>query len=190
MVELLLGSAIGAVVAALSLRLSTVLKLRRYRRADITSTDNQLRFIEDAALQPAVPINREAFKVFRTIESDLPNRGTRYRLLAEVAMGAFIKTSRHHGTAAERKRAYSTYGSKRVDFLIIDPFGRPALVVEYHGSGHHQANASARDAVKKRALQKAGVELLEVYPHSDPHQYLQVLSHLLDRHESRLHRAH
>ncbi|MEM1198778.1 MAG: DUF2726 domain-containing protein [Pseudomonadota bacterium] len=190
MVELLFGSALGAVVAYLSLRLKTVLKLRRYRRADITSTDNQLRFIEGASLRPAAPINRDAFKVFRTIEASLPSRGTRYRLLAGVGMGAFIKTSPQHGNVAQRKRAFNTYSSKRVDFLIIDPFGRPALVVEYHDTGSHQANAAARDAVKQRALQKAGVELMEVYAHSDPHHYLQVLTHLLDRHESRHQWAH
>ncbi len=190
MVELLIGSALGAMVAYTSLRLSTVLRLQRYRRYDVSNTDNQLRFIEEAKLRPAIPINKEAFKVFRTIETELPNRGTRYRLLAEVSMGAFIKTSEHHGTAAQRKRAYSTFGSKRVDFLIIDPYGRPALVVEYHGSGHDRAKSVARDTVKKRALQKAGVELLEVYAHTDPYHYVQVLTHLLDRHESRHQRAH
>lgn len=190
MVELLIGSALGAVVAFLSLRLSTILRLRRYRRYDISSTDNQLRFVGQADLRAAIPINREAFSVFKAIETDLQRRRSRYRLLAEVAMGAFIRTANDHGTALQRKRAYSAYGSKRVDFLIIDPYGRPALAVEYHGTGHTQGNAAARDAVKKHVLQKAGVELLEIYDYSTPRDYLQALSHILERHEARHQRTH
>ena len=189
MVELLIGSVLGAVVAFLSLRLSTILRLRRYRRYDITRTDNQLRFVERADLRAAIPINREAFKAFKTIETALQRRRSRYRLLAEVSMGAFIRTAKDQGTAQQRKRAYSAYGSKRVDFLVIDPFGRPALAVEYHGSGHAQGNAPARDAVKKRVLQKANIELLEIYEYSPPQDYLQTLSHMLERHEARHQRA-
>ena len=85
----------------------------------------------------------------------------------------------------ERNRAYSAYGSKRVDFLIIDSFGRPAVAIEYHGSGHLQGNAAARDAVKKRALHKAGIELLEVCEFTEKDDYLQTLSDMLDSHEDR-----
>ena len=34
--------------------------------------------------------------------------------------------------------------------------------IEYHGTGHHQGTAAARDAVKKEALRKAGIGYHEV----------------------------
>jgi len=45
---------------------------------------------------------------------------------------------------------------------VIDASGKPKLAIEYHGSGHYQGNAEDRDAVKRLALKKAGIPLLEI----------------------------
>ena len=55
---------------------------------------------------------------------------------------------------------------KRVDVLIVSRRGDPILAVEYHGHGHYQGTAAARDAVKKEALRKAGVPYIAVTPES------------------------
>ena len=77
--------------------------------------------------------------------------------------------------------------SKRVDFLIIDTFGHPAAAVEYHGSGHHRqgGRAAARDAVKRRALEKAGIELVEIQATYDARQSQWMVEHALERYEKR-----
>ena len=44
----------------------------------------------------------------------------------------------------------------------MDPDLRVRHALEYQGTGHHQGNAAARDAVKKAALRKAGIGYHEV----------------------------
>ena len=39
----------------------------------------------------------------------------------------------------------------------------PVLAVEYQGGAHYQGTATIRDAVKKEALNKAGVGYVEVF---------------------------
>ncbi|MXV36725.1 MULTISPECIES: DUF2726 domain-containing protein [unclassified Saccharibacter] len=60
-------------------------------------------------------------------------------------------------------QAFHSYSSKRVDFLLIDKSGQPKLAIEYNGSGHDLDDmAEARMTVKKRALRKAGIPVLEI----------------------------
>ncbi|WP_232309449.1 DUF2726 domain-containing protein [Gluconobacter cerinus] len=62
-----------------------------------------------------------------------------------------------------QKQAFSSYSGKRVDFLRIDRYGLPVLVIEYNGTGHDlSGDADDRMAVKRLALQKAGIPLLEI----------------------------
>jgi len=49
--------------------------------------------------------------------------------------------------------------------VIIDRNGYPALAIEYQGSGHYSAKADERDAVKRAALENAGVPVVEVLEH-------------------------
>nr|WP_242005607.1 DUF2726 domain-containing protein [Acetobacter lovaniensis] len=56
-----------------------------------------------------------------------------WRFAFEVAMGGFIKTP-YAPDDSRQKRAFNSYSGKRVDFLLIDRFGNPVLVVEYNGS--------------------------------------------------------
>lgn len=184
MIELLIGGAVGASTIYFYLKYATAKRRQQYQRNDVTNTDNQIRFIENAKLSTYNPINKKAFKVFGAIETYLPKRSKRYRLLAEVSMGAFIRTARSKENDQQNRRVYSSYGSKRVDFLIIDQMGRPAVAIEYHGGEtRYKNNGVARDAIKKRVLQKAGVELLEVHKETDKDEYLLTLSRILDRHE-------
>jgi hypothetical protein len=126
---------------------------------DIKDTDNQQRFIAQAELRAERPINPEAVKVLYALEDWIgSDRRRRWRVAFEVGMGAFIKTKDRQQNAA-----FSSYNSKRVDFLLIDSQGYPKLAVEYHGSGHALSDdASDRMAVKRLALDRAGIALLEI----------------------------
>ncbi|MEP3297874.1 MAG: DUF2726 domain-containing protein [Litoreibacter sp.] len=185
MLELIIGATAGAGLTYFYLKHSSAKRRKTFEHLDVKNTDNQIRFIENARLQSYNPIKKMASKVFSAIEGYLPKRTKRYRLLAEVSMGAFIKTDRSSGNQKQQGRVYSSYGSKRVEFLIIDALGKPAVAIEYHGGEtRYRNNGVARDAIKKRVLQKAGIELLEVHRETEKDDYLLTLSRILDRHEN------
>lgn len=145
---------------------TTFLRMSAKSRAkewDVGDYQNQLRFIEQTDLYTYKPINKEAFKtVFAVAEGPLAAMRPKHRILAEVSMGSFLRTSDKGVRRSISSRAFKSFNSKRVDFLVIDASGQPKLAIEYHGSGHYQSNSEERDAVKRLALKKAGIPLLEI----------------------------
>lgn len=99
------------------------------------------------------------------LSSDAPKA----RVLAEVGMGAFLTTGDGGGLLSDAKLAFTSFNAKRVDFLIIDAFGQPTFVVEDRGSGHHLGSTAVeRDMLKREAIRRAGIELVEIFNfHSD-----------------------
>lgn len=136
---------------------------RQFRQEnDLSDPQNQLRFIGECSLKAVPPVNREAVRVLYAIDEWIKDRQPAWRFAFEVSMGGFIKTP-YAPDDPRQKRAFNSYSGKRVDFLLIDRFGNPVLVVEYNGSGHNlSGDADARMAVKHLALQKAGIPLLEI----------------------------
>ncbi|CUW48599.1 DUF2726 domain-containing protein [Novacetimonas hansenii] len=136
---------------------------RQYRQEnDLSDPQNQLRFIDECSLKAVPPVNREAVRVLYAIDEWIKDMQPDWRFAFEVAMGGFIKTP-YAPDDPRQKRAFKSYSGKRVDFLLIDRFGNPVLVVEYNGSGHDlSGDADARMAVKRLALQKADIPLLEI----------------------------
>ena len=64
----------------------------------------------------------------------------------------------------------------------MDPDCRVRHALEYQGTGHHQGNAAARDAVKKEALRKAGIEYHEVVAgHTTPGELRRLVEKLVPR---------
>ncbi len=99
--------------------------------------------------------------------------------MAQTSLGEIIRPSNTKGTALDQEQAYAAINSKRVDFAFFDRFGRAILVVEYQGSGHYASTSFIRDAVKREALRKAGVAMIEV-PETPDHGLLraQIMAHL------------
>ena len=162
--------------------LDTERRREQFAQFDVRDTANQIRFLEKASLYPRKPINKEAFKtVFAVAERTLAGMDGKYRLLAEVSMGSFLGTSRKRGSQAMQDRAFASINSKRVDFLVIDAFGEPRLVIEYQGSGHYQDDAEDRDAVKRLALERAGVPLLEIHQGASPAEVANKVRYRLTR---------
>lgn len=91
------------------------------------------------------------FEIVKILRSDFNNKFFCY---PQVSLGEIL-------TYGEDTKP--AINSKRVDFCICDSQFRPCLVIEYHGSGHFQSNATERDAVKEFACQKAGVGYIAVY---------------------------
>lgn len=100
------------------------------------------------------------YHVFKIIEKEIVNDFKYFRLFAQVSLGEIL--------SSKNELAHKCINSKRVDFLIIDGGGKPLIVIEYQGKGHHNNNAPARDAVKKEAVRKADIGYIEITPeHSD-----------------------
>lgn len=126
-----------------------------------------LRYVLDAEFS-AIPVMRHMeYQAFKVVEREALSLKRGLRVFSQTALGAVLKTP--------DEQAFWAINSKRVDVLVVGANGMPLLVVEYQGSGHHQNDAAARDAVKREALRKAGVAYLEVFEHTgDDHMRAQV----------------
>ncbi len=125
-----------------------------HRQGFIDAAD-QLRIVMQSDFT-AVPImSRSEYKVFAIIEEHLRARHAHCRVMAQVSMGEVLRSPEN--------AAFRCVNSKRMDMLIIGPTGLGIAALEYQGSGHHQGDAPARDAVKREALRRAGIEFIEIY---------------------------
>lgn len=136
---------------------------KRYNEEhDIADTENQIKFISQADLRAVRPVNKESVRVLYALEKWIATNRPDWRVAFEVSMGAFIKT-RYDPNDKIKKSAFSSYNSKRVDFLLIDGFGQPMLAVEYHGTGHDLSDdATDRMKVKRLTLNRAKIPLVEL----------------------------
>ncbi|GBQ06597.1 DUF2726 domain-containing protein [Saccharibacter floricola] len=144
-------------------RLKREKKQKEESQNDLSNPQNQLRFVSQCGLYAKAPINRECATVLLyRLEKWVRQQHPEWRIGFEVGMGSFVKTfETPHDSLSNQ--AFHSYNSKRVDFLLIDKSGQPKLAVEYNGSGHDLDDmAEARMTVKKRALRKAGIPLLEI----------------------------
>lgn len=115
---------------------------------------DQLRDVMSASFTRRKIMNLEEYYVFKVAEEEARSVGVGLRVFAQTSLGEVI--------ASDNKRAHGAINSKRVDILVVSAQGLPLVAVEYQGGGHYQSSAAARDAVKKEALRRAGVEYVEV----------------------------
>ena len=143
------------------------------RKNDLSNTDNQLRFVSDGdfSLKPIISLE-VYFYAFLIVESFINDLKRGYRVFPELSLGAVLWCR----DETEDHRAFKSINSKRVDIGIVDKHGKLVLAVEYQGAGHYQGNAEGRDAVKRLALSKVGVEIVEIFPHDDPEKIKEKLS--------------
>ncbi|WP_128291333.1 DUF2726 domain-containing protein [Afifella aestuarii] len=135
---------------------------RFFEENDVSDVENQIKFMRQAELRAVRPVNKEAVRVLYALKQWIEDHRPDWHMAFEVSMGAFIKTS-YDPEDRMQKAVFSSYNSKRVDFLLIDRFGNPALAVEYHGTGHALSDdALSRMEVKRLALDRAGIPLLEI----------------------------
>lgn len=125
-----------------------------YRPTDRWDSSEQLRDVMAASFSAKKVMSFSEYKVFKAAEEEVQAFRGGYRVFSQTALGEVLQSA--------DKRAHSAINSKRVDVLIISPSGYPAIAVEYQGAGHYQNDAAARDAVKKEALRKAGIDYIEI----------------------------
>lgn len=106
-------------------------------------------------------LNREEFKVLQVLEKTSEDLGPSFRLLIQPSLGELIKPDADFHSVSG-KAAYRAVMAKRLDFGIVDKNGYLVAAIEYQGSGHYQQKAFVRDAVKREALRKAGIDLIEI----------------------------
>ncbi len=141
------------------------------RPSYIGDASDQLRIVMGASFHKKKIMNKAEYAVFRTIETHLRKRHSGYRVLSQTSLGEII--------GSDDDLAFRSINSKRVDILIIDPFGFPVTAVEYQGSGHYQGDAAARDAVKKEALRKSGIHYLEITAAHPPEAIQQLVTNTI-----------
>ncbi|UWQ77836.1 DUF2726 domain-containing protein [Leisingera sp. S132] len=139
----------------------------------MTDPKNQAAAVAKVNFEKTKLMNASEFRVFAALEKIIDDLDEGYRVMAQTSLGEVIKPKPSSGDWKERKNAFASINSKRLDFAVIDKFGFVALAVEYQGSGHHQETAFIRDAVKKEALRRAGIRLLEVEKGTTPKELKQ-----------------
>lgn len=169
-----LGAFTAFVLLLIRNNIKAFFRKRKYKANDLTLPENQIKFINNVTLCQRPLMNKEEVQIFYAIEKHLKFKDE--RVMAQVSLGEFIKTGQKcHKyrtypciTCEKNHKAYSSFNSKRVDFLIIDSHGMPKVAIEYQGSGHYKGNAAERDMVKKLCYEKANIHLLEIQEHFYP----------------------
>ncbi|MHA6300202.1 DUF2726 domain-containing protein [Devosia sp. CAU 1758] len=143
------------------------------RSTPVLDSSDQLRVVMNASFEKTRLMSRSEYDVFRVVETHLRRCGPGYRLMAQTSMGEFIKSA--------DPSAHSSINSKRVDMVVIDTFGFAVVAIEHQGTGHYQNDAAARDAVKREALRRAGIEYLEIFQHHQPEDICSLVSGAIER---------
>ena len=122
----------------------------------------QLEFIAKVDFEARPLLNRPEYRILRILEAVARETPGGLRVMAQTSLGEVLAPRPASGSQEARDLAFRSINSKRLDFLMIDAYGMPVLAVEYQGHGHFRDTTFIRDAVKREALRKAGIRLLEV----------------------------
>lgn len=117
-------------------------------------------FIDRVDFRARRLLNKPEYRILRILEKVTREIGGGHRVMAQVSLGEVIAPQ--STLASDEALAFRSINSKRLDFLVIDRTGMPALAVEYQGHGHYQNGAFQRDAVKREAVRKAGIPWQEI----------------------------
>jgi hypothetical protein len=77
-------------------------------------------------------LNRSEYRVFKIIEDDIAAACRGYRVFAQTSLGEVLTTPNENGfRSIIDENGFRSINSKRVDILIVDRGGWPAVAVEY-----------------------------------------------------------
>ena len=122
----------------------------------------QMEFVSRVDFEPRRLLNKPEYGILQILERVTKEINGGYRVMAQTSLGEIIAPASASGSEEARDLAFRSINSKRLDFLVIDRTGMPALAVEYQGHGHYQNKAFMRDAVKREAVRKARIQFLEI----------------------------
>ena len=121
-----------------------------------------MEFISKVDFERRPLLNQSEYRILRILEEIARDTPGGHRVMAQTSLGEVLAPRPASGSQEARALAFRSINSKRLDFLVIDAYGMPVLAVEYQGQGHFSERTFMRDAVKREALRKAGIRLLEV----------------------------
>lgn len=109
-------------------------------------------------------MGRGEYEVFRAAmrvtKQPLPKT---FYVFPQVNLGQFIRTGAVPWRQKQANNAHRAINTKRCDFIIADRNGNPVTAIEFQGAGHNIGNtAERRDEIKRIALERAGIPLLEI----------------------------
>ena len=122
----------------------------------------QMEFISKVGFERRPLLNKSEYRILQILEKTTREINGGHRVMAQTSLGEIIAPKTTSGSDEARDLAFRSINSKRLDFLVIDRYGMPALAVEYQGHGHYQNSAFMRDAVKREAVRKARIKFLEI----------------------------
>lgn len=115
------------------------------------------RLVDDVEHGPGVTRSKGIFSACAKLRRlTVIARDPGWQVMARVSLGEFL--------SSEDQDAYGCINSKRVDFALMGPGCRVHHALQDQATGHHLPGgaATARDAVKKEELRKAGMGYHEV----------------------------
>lgn len=121
-------------------------------------TVRQMEAVINNAYERTPLLNGEESRLLPVLDRIVFAMGQGHRIMAQTSLGEVIRAK-----SGSEPDAQAAINSKRLDFVVLDTNGLVACAIEYQGTGHDQGNAAERDAIKREALRKAGVPLLEVF---------------------------
>ncbi|WP_158217891.1 DUF2726 domain-containing protein [Marinibacterium profundimaris] len=130
-----------------------------------SSVNQQIAYVAAADFDRQRLLNHSEYRLLLQLESILPRVAPDHRLMAQVSLPEVIRP-RGDASTREWKRAFHAINAKRLDFAVFDRGGYLACAIEFQGSGHYldAEKTFVRDAVKREALRRAGIPLIEIDP--------------------------
>ncbi len=140
-------------------------------RPDLSDPAVALRYVQVSQYTLRPLMSKKVYSLFKLDERFFKDMNQGHLVIPEMCMGAALNCT--------DKEGFSSINSKRLDIGVIDRTGNLILAIEYNGGGHYQANAAGRDAVKRLALNKAQVPLIEVIPDDSNDRILEKLKSVM-----------
>lgn len=88
-----------------------------------------MEFISRVDFEPRRLLNKREYGILRILERVTGEINGGYRVMAQTSLGEVIGPATASGTEEARDLAFRSINSKRLDFLIIDRTGMPALAL-------------------------------------------------------------
>ncbi|HEY0276376.1 MAG TPA: DUF2726 domain-containing protein [Paenirhodobacter sp.] len=139
-----------------------------FRRVERQDGSDHLTLVAGSGFQVVPLLNRSEARILPLIDRITAEIGQGHRVMAQVSLGEVLRATNRFGKPDFESPANRAINAKRLDFVIVDRRGLMVAAIEFQGGGHHLGDtAFIRDAVKREALRKAGLHLIELSPDTD-----------------------
>ncbi|WP_420548896.1 DUF2726 domain-containing protein [Curvivirga sp.] len=142
--------------------------------------DEHLRLVKKGKIFSQPLMNKSEMRLYKELRNWQRVSGkTNLNLFSQVSMGEILSTDKE-----ETRRSFN---AKRLDFLFVDQDAMPCVAIEYQGQGHfgeddiQKKQVKKRDKVKRLALEKAGIILIEIFPEDRQKEIQAKLNLALDK---------